>query len=64
MRIYSYTEIGEELGLTCGAVRKIEQRALRKVRKALRRRGMTFEDLLPTETHHEPQDAPQWVTTE
>ena len=45
----SYEEIAQEMGLTKSAVRKIEHRALRKLRKALEERGMTFSDLLPSE---------------
>jgi DNA-directed RNA polymerase sigma subunit (sigma70/sigma32) len=63
MRIYTYEEIAEEMGMTRSGVRKLEQRALRKVRRELDKRGMSFDDLLPTETHFEPQGA-TWDTTE
>ncbi len=47
----TYEEIAYEMDLTRSAVYKIEQRALRKLRRALAERGISFEDLV--------QDAPQ-----
>jgi hypothetical protein len=49
--------------MTPSGVRKLEQRALRKVRKELSKRGMTLDDILPTETHFEPEQTP-WDTSE
>jgi predicted transcriptional regulator len=63
MIIYTYEEIAEELGITRSAVRKIEQRAMRKVRKALKRKGMTLDDLIPDDTHFEPESIP-WDISE
>lgn len=60
----TYEEIALELGLTKSSVRKIEQRALRKLRKALESRGMVLSDLIPTDTHNEPEDVGQWDTSE
>ena len=45
----TYEEIAAEMGLTRSAVRKIEQRALRKLHMALEDKGLSFADLLPTE---------------
>jgi DNA-directed RNA polymerase sigma subunit (sigma70/sigma32) len=61
--IYTYEEIAEDMGMTRSGVRKLEQRALRKVKKALDKRGMTLDDILPTETHFEPEQTP-WDTAE
>jgi DNA-directed RNA polymerase sigma subunit (sigma70/sigma32) len=52
----TYEEIGLELDLTRSAVRKIEQRALRKLQKALQAKGLDFDSLLPTETPFERED--------
>jgi DNA-directed RNA polymerase sigma subunit (sigma70/sigma32) len=60
---YTYDEIATELGMTRSGVRKLEQRALRKVKKALDKRGMTLDDILPTTTHFEPEQTP-WDTAE
>ena len=43
----TYADIGQELGLTPSAVRKIEQKALRKLRKGLEARGYTVDDIPP-----------------
>ncbi len=45
-RTHTYEEIAQELGITRSAVRKIEQRALRKVRKALKEKGIELDDLI------------------
>ncbi len=55
----TYEEIAEALGMTRSAVRKVEQRALRKLHRALKQRGMSFEDLLPTEELFEREDIVQ-----
>ena len=55
----TYEEIGLELDLTRSAVRKIEQRALRKLQKALQGKGLDFESLLPTETTFDREELPQ-----
>lgn len=47
----TYEEIAEELGMTRSGVRKIEQRALRKLKRALDKRGMSLDDILPSTTH-------------
>lgn len=60
----TYEEIAVEMGLTKSAVRKIEQRALRKLRKALESKGMVLSDLTPTDTHNEPEDVGRWDTSE
>ena len=54
----TYEEIGLELNLTRSAVRKVEQRALRKLHRALKRKGMTFADLLPTQEAFEREEVP------
>jgi DNA-directed RNA polymerase sigma subunit (sigma70/sigma32) len=59
----TYEEIAKEMDMTPSGVRKLEQRALRKVRKELSKRGMTLDDILPTETHFEPEQTP-WDTPE
>jgi DNA-directed RNA polymerase sigma subunit (sigma70/sigma32) len=64
MKLYTYEEIAEEMGMTRSGVRKLEQRALRKVRRELDKRGMSFDDLLPTHTHYEPEEASTWGTQE
>ena len=45
-RTYTYDEIAKELGVTRSAVHKIEQRALRKLRKALKEKGIELDDLI------------------
>ena len=45
-RMHTYEEIAQELGVTRSAARKIEQRALRKLRKALKDRGLTLSDYI------------------
>jgi len=45
-RVHTYAEIAKELGVTRSAARKIEQRALRKLRKALKERGEVLSDYL------------------
>lgn len=52
----TYEEIAQDMGLTRSAVRKIEQRALRKLKSALADRGMSFDDLLPTEQQFTQDD--------
>jgi DNA-directed RNA polymerase sigma subunit (sigma70/sigma32) len=52
----TYEEIATEMGLTRSAVRKIEQRALRKLQKALADKGMDFEALLPTTEQFEREE--------
>ena len=42
----TYAEIAAELGVTRSAARKIEQRALRKLRKALKEQGLTLADYI------------------
>ena len=54
--VATYEEIGIAIGMTGSAVRKIEQRALRKLHRALKRRGMTFEDLIPTTEQFDRQE--------
>ena len=54
----TYDEIGATMNLTRSAVRKIEQRALRKLHKALKAKGMTFVDLLPTQEAFEREETP------
>jgi predicted transcriptional regulator len=50
---YTYEEIAQELGMTRSGVRKLEQRALRKLRRGLEDRGYTLEDILPEpEVYH------------
>ena len=58
--IHTYEEIATALGVTRSAARKIEQRALRKLKRALNARGMSFEDLLPTETSFYREDMEQY----
>jgi DNA-directed RNA polymerase sigma subunit (sigma70/sigma32) len=53
--VATYEEIAEEMGMTRSGVRKLEQRALRKLHKALHDKGMSFDDLLPTHTHFESE---------
>lgn len=60
----TYEEIALEMGLTKSSVRRIEQRALRKLRKALESKGMVLSDLIPTDTHNEPEDVGRWDTSE
>jgi transcriptional regulator len=55
--IATYEEIAQELDMTRSGVRKLEQRALRKLRRELSKRNMSFEDLLPTNTQFEREDA-------
>lgn len=43
---FSYGEIADELGITRAAVQQIEQRALRKIAKALVLMGYLKEDFL------------------
>jgi len=50
--LHTYEEIAQEMGMTRSGARKMEQRALRKLKKALAERGMGFEDLLPTQEQH------------
>ena len=57
--LHTYEEIAAELSMTRSAVRKIEQRALRKLGKALRAKGMSFEDLIPTEEIFEREELAQ-----
>jgi len=57
--LHTYEEIALELGMTRSAVRKIEQRALRKLGKALRAKGLTFDDLLPTQETFEREELGQ-----
>ena len=45
-RVHTYEEIAKELGVTRSAARKIEQRALRKLRKALKEKGLTLGDYI------------------
>jgi DNA-directed RNA polymerase sigma subunit (sigma70/sigma32) len=45
-RVHTYEEIAQELGITRSAARKIEQRALRKLRKALEDKGQTLSDYI------------------
>lgn len=45
-RVHTYEEIAQELGITRSAARKIEQRALRKLRKALTARGLDLSDYI------------------
>ncbi len=52
----TYEEIGEAIGMSGSAVRKIEQRALRKLKRALARKGLTFEDLIPTTEQFDRQE--------
>ena len=47
--LMSRREIGEQLGISRERVRQIEVEALRKLRLALRERGMTWEDLYDRE---------------
>ena len=54
----TYDEIGAAMDLTRSAVRKIEQRALRKLKRALADKGMTFADLLPTQEAFEREEVP------
>ena len=43
-RVYTYAEIAKELGVTRSAARKIEQRAIQKLRRALKAKGLTLQD--------------------
>jgi len=43
-RVHTYAEIARELGVTRSAARKIEQRAIQKLRKALKAKGLTLQD--------------------
>jgi len=63
----SYEQIAQRLGLSKSSVRRIEQRALRKIRRRLEGSGYTLEDMLgtqPDNTHHTIEDAGQWDTDE
>ena len=42
----TYAQIGAQMGLTASAVRKIEQKALAKLRKGLERKGYDIQDVL------------------
>jgi DNA-directed RNA polymerase sigma subunit (sigma70/sigma32) len=61
-KIYTYEEIATELGISVSGVRKIEQQALRKIKKELKWRGMTLDDMLPSDTHHDGETP--WDTQE
>ena len=56
----TYEEVAEALGMTRSGARRLEQRALRKLKRALSRKGLVFEDLLPTHTQYEGDT--QWDT--
>ena len=43
-RKHTYEEIGRELGVTKSAVRKIEQRALQKLKAQLAAKGLALSD--------------------
>ena len=45
-RVHTYEEIAQELGITRSAARKIEQRALRKLKKSLADKGLTLSDYI------------------
>ena len=45
-RVHTYEEIAQELGVTRSAARKIEQRALRKLKRALEAEGKTLSDYI------------------
>lgn len=61
----SYEQIAQQLGLSKSSVRRIEQRALRKIRRRLEGSGYTLEDMLgtqPNNTHTTIEEAGQWDT--
>jgi DNA-directed RNA polymerase sigma subunit (sigma70/sigma32) len=60
--IATYEEVAEALGMTRSGARRLEQRALRKLKRALSRKMLTFDDLLPTHTQYER--GTEWDTEE
>ena len=50
--LHTYEEIAQALGMSRSGVRAMEQRALRKLKKALTAKGLQFDDLLPTQGEH------------
>lgn len=45
-RVHTYEEIAAALGVTRSAARKIEQRALQKLRAALKEKGLSLSDYI------------------
>ena len=42
--VATYEEVAQEMGLTKASVRRIEQRALRKAQRILKKKGYSMED--------------------